>query len=89
MALGRKTGGRKPGTPNKATADVRAAIATFAESNVEDFSEWVRAIDDPAKRCDIFLRAIEYHIPKLARTEMTGEGGGPLVVVTGVPEPRA
>jgi hypothetical protein len=23
---------------------------------------------------------IEYHVPKLARTEVTGEGGGPVII---------
>ena len=29
MALGRKTGGRKAGTPNKATAEVKALAASY------------------------------------------------------------
>lgn len=78
MAKGRKTGGRKPGVPNKATRDVRQAIARFAETTVEDFTRWVGEIEDPAKRCDVFLRALEYHVPKLARSELTGANGGPV-----------
>jgi len=35
---------------------------------------------DPAKAADLYLRAIEYHIPKLARTELTGKDGGALEV---------
>lgn len=70
--------GRKKGVPNKATRDVREAIATFASANVDQMGVWLAQIDDPAKRMDLFLRAIEYHIPKLARTEQTGEGGGPV-----------
>jgi hypothetical protein len=33
---------------------------------------------DPAKAADLYLRAIEYHIPKLARTELVGENDGPI-----------
>lgn len=69
MARGKKTGGRSRGTPNKATQDVRAAIALIAERNVQSFETWLTQIEDPAKRCDVFLRAIEYHIPKLSRAE--------------------
>lgn len=80
MARGAKTGGRQKGTPNKATTDVRAAIAAFASANVGRMSEWLDAIEDPAKAMDLYLRAIEYHIPKLARSEVTGAGGGALQV---------
>lgn len=83
MAKGRKTGGRAPGTPNKATADVREAIAAFASANVEQMGEWLNAIEDPAKKMDLYLRAIEYHIPKLARQEHTGKDGKELTVVLG------
>ena len=65
--------GRPKGSPNKATADVRAAMAAFASANVESMGEWLNAIDSPEKKLDLFLRAIEYHIPKLARQDITGE----------------
>jgi len=69
-------GGRPPGSPNKATAEVREAIAEFAKANVPQMSEWLAQVEDPAKRLDLYLRALEYYIPKLARTEVTGEDGG-------------
>lgn len=72
--------GRTAGTPNKVTKDVREAIAVFAQDNVEQMSTWLNAIDDPAKRLDLYLRALEYHVPKLARTDTTlsGPDGGPI-----------
>ena len=73
MANGVKTGGRTKGTPNKSTAEVREAIAAFASANVEQMGDWLNAIDSPEKKLDLFLRAIEYHIPKLARQDITGE----------------
>lgn len=76
--------GRPKGVPNKATADVREAIARFAQSTVPQFQEWINRVaqEDPAKAADLFLKAIEYHIPKLARTEVTGMDGDPIKVVT-------
>lgn len=66
--------------PSKTTKDVREAIALIAQRNVEAFETWLGqvAADDPAKAADIFLHAIEYHIPKLARTENTGADGKPI-----------
>ena len=83
--------GRPTGSPNRATADVRAAIAIFAEGNAHKLQEWLDRVaegsdgikPDPAKAADLYLRAIEYHLPKLARTEVTGQDGGP-VEVTGI-----
>jgi hypothetical protein len=77
--LGKPQGsGRKAGTPNKSTRDVREAIAEFARANVDQMTEWLEAIPDPARRMDLYLRAIEYHVPKVARTEITGPDGGPV-----------
>ena len=66
--------------PNKATQDVREAIARFAEGNVENLNLWIAQVAeaDPGRALDLYLKAIEYHIPKLSRAEVTGEGGGPV-----------
>ena len=79
MANGVKTGGRQKGTPNKSTAEVREAIAAFASANVDQMGTWLNEIESPEKKLDLFLRAIEYHIPKLARTEVAGDSDNPLL----------
>lgn len=73
--------GRPKGVPNKATADVRKAIALIAERNIEAVERWLNEIDDPARRLELYLRMLEYHIPKLARTEVTGKDGADLTIV--------
>lgn len=75
--------GRPKGAPNKSTAAVREAIAKMAELNAPRFAMWLDevAAKSPEKACDIYLRAIEYHIPKLARTEVTGQDGQPMAFV--------
>jgi len=76
MDQGRKTGGgSRKGIPNRITADVRAAIAVFAEANVGKLQTWIDAVaeKDPARALDLFVRVLEYHLPKLARTELTEE----------------
>ena len=73
MAQGHKTGGRQKGTPNKSTARVRDAIAVFAEGNVDRLQEWldVIAAEDPAKAVDVYIKLLEYHVPKLSRSDDT------------------
>lgn len=79
--------GRAPGTPNKATQDARKAIADFVDGNAHRMVEWLDAVaqgdpandikPDPGKAFDLFQKVIEYHVPKLARSEITGKDGGP------------
>lgn len=74
---------------NKATERTRRAIASVAECRAEKFVQWLDEVAegsevkgvkaDPKAAAEIYLKAIEYHIPKLARTEVTGEDGGPVV----------
>jgi hypothetical protein len=41
----------------------------------------VRVGADPGKAADLLVKMAEYHFPKLGRTEVTGEGGGPVRAV--------
>ena len=87
MARGgkREGAGRPQGSSNRTTRDVREAIAVFAQGNVERLQVWLDEIakTDPVKASDLYVRLLEYHVPKLARTEMTGEDGGPLNISIG------
>lgn len=74
--------GRPPGAPNKATVQAREAIAAFVDGNAHRLTEWLDKVaeEDPAKAFDLFQRVIEYHVPKLARQEITGQDGGPVQI---------
>jgi predicted RNase H-like HicB family nuclease len=88
MANGVKTGGRQAGTPNKATQEARQAIALFVDQNAHRLTEWLNAVADgdplndikpnPAKAFEMFQSVVEYHIPKLARTELAGDADKPI-----------
>lgn len=85
-----KMGGRAAGTPNKATAEARQAIALFVDQNAHRLTDWLDRVangdsehgqsPNPAKAFELFQSVIEYHVPKLARTEHVGDGGGPVVI---------
>lgn len=89
--MGTRFGGRAKGTPNKSTTDVRAAIARIAEKNVSKVQGWLDRIanEDPDRAFDLYLRMIEYHIPKLSRAEVTGAKGDPIKVEITDPSRRA
>jgi|SRR5690606_16445305 len=84
MAKGTKTGGRKKGTPNKVTQDVRACIRALAEGLAPEVESWIRrgAKKSPLQAARVYAGILEYHVPKLQRIEHTGDGGGPLEVRT-------
>ena len=77
---GKKGGpGRPKGTPNKATAAAREAIARFVDGNADRLQGWLDEIHDdkgPQAAFECFSSLLEYHVPKLQRTELTGKDGG-------------
>ena len=83
--------GRKAGVPNKATANAREAIARLVDANAPRMQAWLDVIAAEqgalaAWRC--MADVIEYHVPKLSRTEVTGANGGPLVVKASTEDER-
>ena len=73
-----KIGGRKPGTPNKSTANAREAIARLVDGNAERMQGWldeIAAEQGAEKAFHCLMDVMEYHVPKLARTEHTGKDG--------------
>ena len=69
-------GGRPPGSPNKTTIQARESIAMFVDGNVERLTGWLDQIaeENPKAAFDSFMSVVEYHIPKLARSETKLEG---------------
>lgn len=74
--------GRPKGIPNKATSNAREAIKSFVDGNVDRLNGWLDliAFKDPKAAFECFMSVVEYNIPKLARSEITGENGGPIEI---------
>ena len=92
----KKTGGRKPGVPNKATTEAREAIKALLDANLPFIQSWIVATAEviyydqagkfivqpnPAKACEIVQNLVEYSVPKLARTEVVGDEKTPVRMV--------
>jgi len=84
---------RPKGRPNNATRDARKAIADFVDGNSDRLTGWLDQVSEgvldpsgekylvppnPAKAFELFQSVVEYHVPKLARTETVGLDGGPV-----------
>lgn len=92
MAKGVKTGGRRPGSPNKATKEFRDTVTRLLSDNAENVAIWLAQVAegvpetegvkgvpaDPAKALDLLAKLAEYAAPKLNRTEHTGSDGEPI-----------
>jgi len=87
--------GRPKGSPNKSTAMAREAIAQFVDGNAHKMQEWLEQVaigvkneenkfivlPNPEKAFGMLQSVMEYHLPKLARTEHTGDEEQPVKVI--------
>ena len=66
--------GRKKGSSNKYTKQVKEAFGMLLEDNLDNLSLWLAdiAADNPKEALDIMLRMSERFVPKLRSTELTG-----------------
>ena len=82
--------GRPPGSVNKATKTFRETVSRLLEDNAENVSKWLIEVAegsvekelraDPKGALTLLAQMAEYATPKLNRTEMTGDGGGPVEI---------
>jgi hypothetical protein len=84
--------GRKAGVPNKSTTMAREAIARFVDGNAHKMQEWLEQVADgvkndddkyivlpnPEKAFGMLQSVMEYHLPKLARSEHVGDEAAPV-----------
>ena len=90
-----KGAGRPAGSPNKSTAMAREAIAKFVDGNAHKMEEWLVQVangvkndedkfivlPNPEKAFGMLQSVMEYHVPKLARTEMVGDEDQPVKII--------
>jgi hypothetical protein len=76
IGQGRPGPGRPKGSKNKATRLAREAISQLVDGNVHRLQGWLDAIEQeegPRAALTSFLALLEFAVPKLARTELTGK----------------
>jgi hypothetical protein len=72
--------GRGLGVPNRTTSEIRQAYQNLVELNLDNMKMWLEQVgeEDPYKAVSLMLQLSEYFIPKMTRTEITGQDGTPL-----------
>ena len=79
MAVGRKTGGRQKGTPNKATADVKVAAQRYTAEAVDTLAEIMRKSESDAAKVAAIKELLDRGHGKAKQTvEASGPDGGPI-----------
>lgn len=80
MAIGKKTGGRRKGTPNKATADIKAAAAVHGPAALGALAEIATDASAPAAaRVSAAVALLDRGFGKPTQAvELGGAGGGPI-----------
>ena len=86
------SGGSRKGRPNKVTAKAREVIQLVLDGTAPKVQGWIDAIavTDPKGALLAYTALLEFGVPKLARTELTGKDGGEIetkttIVINGVP----
>lgn len=74
--------GRKKGVPNKITREVREVLRLAIDGCSDDVAAALKQLitDDPAQGLRCYAMLAEFVIPKLGRTEVIGDGGGPVQI---------
>ena len=72
---GHKYGGRKKGTPNKLTNELREAFTELLGSNIGRVQELFDKVaeNNPQKALELLLKLSEFAIPKLRAIEVNNE----------------
>lgn len=68
---GKKYGGRKKGTPNKSTAEIRQALANFLSGKIDELESIYESLT-PKGKADFIIKAMPYIVPRLTE-EITHE----------------
>jgi hypothetical protein len=86
MAHGVKTGGRKAGTPNKATADIKAAAQVYTEDALATLAQIMKAGESEAARVAAANSILDRGFGKPRQSmDVDATSDMTIEIVTGVP----
>ena len=76
----KKVGGRKKGTPNVKTKELRDFYAAFLKQNMTEVQKLFDDLKDPKDKLSFFLAVSEFIAPKISRQEVSQESGDIIVI---------
>lgn len=78
MAKGQKTGGRTAGTPNKATADVKALAAKHGPDVIKELARLAKSAESEQARVSAIKELLDRAYGKSAQPVGGGDGTEPI-----------
>jgi hypothetical protein len=86
MAIGRKTGGRTAGTPNRRTADVVARLKILGCDPIEGMARLAMDLENaPELRGRMFSELAQYVAPKRRALDVAAADAAPVMIRIGIP----
>jgi hypothetical protein len=72
---GNKLGGRRPGAVNRSTEQAKLTIARIANTALDNLKEDLEKIrkENPVEAAKLYLKLLEYIVPKKSSIELKGE----------------
>jgi hypothetical protein len=72
---GNKLGGRRPGAMNRSTEQAKITIARLANKGLDNITEDLEKIrkENPIEAAKLYLKLLEYIVPKKSAIELKGE----------------
>lgn len=77
---GKKFGGRKKGTPNKTTEEIRERFQLLISDNLEKLQKDLATLD-PYKRLKYIIELSKFVIPTLKATDIKASGDMPQFII--------
>ena len=53
------------------TKTVKMALEIFFSENIDNFKDWVNALENPKDKIDVWIKLLPYNIPKLMQVDAT------------------
>lgn len=72
-----RIGGRKPGTPNKSTVLNGELVQCLLDENYDRARNFLAEIDDPNDFWRVYLKLMEFRLPKMSSVDITDGGSKP------------
>ena len=70
MAIGKKTGGRTKGTPNKTTKEIREYFQNLINSNLDLLDQDLKSLE-PLQRLKMIIELSKFVVPTLKATDLS------------------